>query len=179
MLDQTNASRLGKIGGLKRGTEQREEAISTYLASPNICEECRRPIPLNPKYPPSWTRTRRFCNYTCSAAFNARHRLKIQGKKPLADRTLNEVMGKAKSNEKLWWRARVHIGQHARRAYERSGKPQACAICGYDKHVEICHKKPVSDFPGTALISEINNLSNMTPLCPNHHWELDNGLLKL
>ena len=179
MMDRTRASQIGKIGGLKRGANQQDEAVKAYLANPKICEECKRPIPLNPKYPPTWTRTKRFCNYACSASYNAKRRLEIQGKKPLAERTLDEVMGKAKSDEKRWWRARIHIGQHARRTYEKSGNPYACAVCGYSRYVEVCHRKPVSDFPGTALISEINNLSNLVPLCPNHHWELDHGLLKL
>ncbi len=54
-----------------------------------------------------------------------------------------------------------------------------CAVCGYDKHVEICHRKSVSDFPNTALIAEINAIENLSALCRNHHWELEHGLLKL
>ena len=28
-------------------------------------------------------------------------------------------------------------------------------------------------------IEEINNINNLIGLCPNHHWEYDNGLLEL
>jgi predicted restriction endonuclease len=28
-------------------------------------------------------------------------------------------------------------------------------------------------------LSEVNDLSNLVYLCPNHHWELDNGIIKL
>lgn len=52
-----------------------------------------------------------------------------------------------------------------------------CRQCGYKTHVELCHIKPVSSFPTTAKISEVNDPSNIVPLCPNHHWELDNGFL--
>lgn len=52
-----------------------------------------------------------------------------------------------------------------------------CAACGYKIHVELCHKKPISKFPKTATLGEINHPSNVVQLCPNHHWEFDNGLL--
>ncbi len=56
---------------------------------------------------------------------------------------------------------------------------KSCLICGYDKHIEICHIKPISSFSLDTKISEINHLSNLCPLCPNHHWEYDNGLITL
>lgn len=49
---------------------------------------------------------------------------------------------------------------------------------GYDKHIEIAHIKAVSDFSDDSLISEINDKNNLVALCPNHHWEFDNGFLK-
>ena len=54
-----------------------------------------------------------------------------------------------------------------------------CYICGYSKHVELAHVKPISSFPITALLSEVNHESNVIQLCPNCHWELDNGLITL
>lgn len=51
---------------------------------------------------------------------------------------------------------------------------KACSKCGYDKHIEICHIKSISSFPETALVSEVNALDNLLPLCPNCHWEHDN-----
>ena len=61
----------------------------------------------------------------------------------------------------------------ARRALE-SGE---CAACGYSKHTEVCHIRPIRDFPITALISEVNDPSNLIRLCPNCHWEFDHGLI--
>lgn len=45
--------------------------------------------------------------------------------------------------------------------------------CVYDKHVQVCHKRPISDFPLDTLVSEVNSLDNLIVLCPNHHWEFD------
>lgn len=56
---------------------------------------------------------------------------------------------------------------------------KCCKICGYDKHFEVCHIKPVASFPKDTLITVVNDISNLIPLCPNCHWELDNGILKL
>lgn len=49
-----------------------------------------------------------------------------------------------------------------------------CEVCGYDKHIEIAHIKPISSFPDDAMLSTINDPSNLRPLCPNCHWEFDN-----
>jgi hypothetical protein len=51
---------------------------------------------------------------------------------------------------------------------------KSCKRCGYDKHIEICHIKAIKDFSPDALVSEINDVSNLLPLCPNCHWEHDN-----
>ena len=52
-------------------------------------------------------------------------------------------------------------------------------VCGYYKHIEICHIKPIRDFPLDTPILEVNDLSNLIGLCPTHHWEFDNGILKI
>ena len=50
---------------------------------------------------------------------------------------------------------------------------KSCENCGYSKHVEIAHIKPVSSFPLSARISEANSRENIKALCPNCHWEFD------
>ena len=69
------------------------------------------------------------------------------------------------------------------RAFNRSWNKELtkrpCQNCGYNKHVELAHIKAVSTFPNEALLSEINGPSNVIPLCPNCHWEFDNGILTL
>lgn len=52
-------------------------------------------------------------------------------------------------------------------------------ICGYDKHVECCHKKPINDFPKHTKLKVVNGRENLIYLCRNCHWEFDNGLLKI
>jgi len=37
----------------------------------------------------------------------------------------------------------------------------------------------MSEFSDDTLIKDINNTDNLVGLCPNHHWELDNGYLRL
>ena len=71
------------------------------------------------------------------------------------------------------------IRELARNLYSKSDKPKQCMKCGYDKHYEVCHIKGISTFSDDTPISEINNLDNLIALCPNCHWELDNGLLDL
>ena len=71
------------------------------------------------------------------------------------------------------------IRAKARRAFEQSDVPKKCCQCGYDKHIQVCHKKPVSAFPMNTKLSTVNSIHNLVALCPNHHWELDNGLLTL
>lgn len=53
--------------------------------------------------------------------------------------------------------------------------PNECFICGYNIHVEICHIKPIKEFTMDSLILEVNSPNNLVALCPNHHWEVDNG----
>jgi predicted HNH restriction endonuclease len=71
------------------------------------------------------------------------------------------------------------IRKKAELVFKNSGKECKCEVCGYDKHIEIAHKKAVSEFDDSATITEINNINNLIALCPNCHWEFDNGLLKL
>lgn len=84
--------------------------------------------------------------------------------------TLGETQGRRK------YQQNSRIRNLARRQYNG---PKLCYCCGYDKHYEICHIKPISSFELTATIAEINDDSNLIALCPNCHWELDNGLLDL
>lgn len=54
----------------------------------------------------------------------------------------------------------------------------SCEVCGYDKHVEVAHIVDIASFPDDATIREINSAENVRGLCPNHHWEFDNGILE-
>ena len=67
------------------------------------------------------------------------------------------------------------IRELARKYALASPVPRQCVHCGYATHVEVCHIKPVSEFPVSVPARQINADTNITYLCPNHHWELDNG----
>jgi predicted nucleic acid-binding Zn ribbon protein len=72
----------------------------------------------------------------------------------------------------------ARLRQDARRHY-LSAFPYRCFRCGYDKHIEVCHKRPLTSFPLETPISVVNSLANLVGLCPNCHWEFDHGLLQL
>lgn len=78
-----------------------------------------------------------------------------------------------------WQSARSTIQKHARNRLIVSGIKQECKLCGYSNHVECCHIYPVSMFLPTDTVDKINSLDNLIYLCPNHHWEFDNGVLTI
>lgn len=74
---------------------------------------------------------------------------------------------------------RVKIHELARKIYKKKYGKGKCFVCGYEKHCEICHIKAIKDFRDDSFITEINDIENLVALCPNHHWEFDNGLICL
>lgn len=90
---------------------------------------------------------------------------------------LNKTKKEIFEERKNWQSARTAIRKVANSIFDEYNIPKKCIICGYDKHIEIAHIKAVSEFSDDTLISEINDINNLAPLCPNHHWEFDNGIL--
>jgi hypothetical protein len=74
--------------------------------------------------------------------------------------------------------AHAHVRAFCR-SWNKSLTKQPCQNCGYDKHIELCHIKPVSSYPDEALIKEVNDPSNLLVLCRNCHWEFDHELISL
>lgn len=68
------------------------------------------------------------------------------------------------------------IRKHAKR--QTSHRQQKCENCGYDRHVETCHIKPINEFSENDLLSVVNAESNLKLFCPNCHWEHDSKLRK-
>ena len=101
--------------------------------------------------------------------------IKALNKISIKDRTKKELF-ETRSN---WQCARSAITKNANEVYFKINENPKCAICGYDKHVEVAHIKSVSSFTDESLISEINSIDNLIGLCPNHHWEYDKGILDL
>jgi hypothetical protein len=75
--------------------------------------------------------------------------------------------------------SKPNIGSHARYVAIKNNLLDKCAECGYSFHVDTCHRKAIKLFPETALIGEINSVSNLIGLCKNHHWEFDHGYLAI
>lgn len=108
---------------------------------------------------------------TRCAGCNEKHRLKPK----FEDRTLQSLFDEfdPQKHHPSWKFSTVR--QHCRDF--NSHLPQCCQFCGYDFHVEMAHIQPVSTFPMTALVREVNHESNILVLCRNHHWEFDHGKL--
>jgi 5-methylcytosine-specific restriction endonuclease McrA len=90
-----------------------------------------------------------------------------------------ETLSLEKVQKMAGYQANARVRNHARRVYAASSPSTSCEICRYDKHIEVCHIKPISSFDGETLIGVINQRQNLIGLCRNCHWELDNGLLTL
>lgn len=94
-------------------------------------------------------------------------------RKKVKDQTIAELKGDGNANNSGY----TQIRADARKSFRSSGRPMTCQQCGYDLHVEICHIKDISSFSDDTYIFIINDLSNLVTLCPNHHWEFDNGVI--
>ena len=142
----------------------------------------------------------KFCSQSCSISYSNRHR----PKKPYYCSKCNQLLGygysqfhrrkyceKCTPNYVDWmavtykemisrydYQVNARIRELARKIYQKTNKPKCCANCGYNKHYEVCHIKGISDHDLDTTIGEINDIHNLIALCPNCHWEMDNGLLE-
>lgn len=152
----------------------------------NLCLNCGKETN-NPK----------FCSRSCSTSFNNKKKEKVKRyceqcgaligegvncRRKLCDKcnpsivdwdeiTIDEL------REKRQYLIHSRIRELSRKKASKELRFCKCAECGYNKHVEVCHIKAISDFTDNTPIEKINDLSNLVGLCPNHHWEFDNGLL--
>jgi 5-methylcytosine-specific restriction endonuclease McrA len=141
----------------------------------------------------------KFCSSSCAAKYNnrafpKRERQRFYCKSCGAETSYRRIYCKncdptkpknfdvatiAEVRQRARYQANAWIRKLARRVYSTSNRPQCCSVCGYSKHFEVCHVRPIQDFPETTPMSIVNNLENLVALCPNCHWELDHGLLSL
>lgn len=186
---------------------QRTLARNNYLANPNLCVECNSIINLPEHIAVTEIRSKKFCNNSCAANFNNRKRRgnhqpqvsvrKQAGRSCLACQNLTRhkssvchncrpknlilvpdktTKGELRHRSPTYQTARSRIRMGAINCYARSDQPLIC-ICGYDKYIEICHKIAVADFDQDTPLYVINAIDNLIALCPNCHWEFDNGIL--
>lgn len=74
------------------------------------------------------------------------------------------------------------IRKDARKTIEKSKVEKVCAYCknhDFDDILEVHHIKGILEFDSKTTINEINSISNLVWLCPNHHIMLEKGLIKL
>ena len=135
----------------------------------------------------------KFCSRSCAATFNNTQSPKRERRKYYCEKcgaeavyrkkfcsNCNPIKGADWSKRTLSFVRSVmdfhaRVRELARKTYSNLDRPQKCANCGYTKHLEICHIKSIQDFPEDTPISVINSPDNLIALCPNCHWELDNG----
>ncbi len=114
----------------------------------------------------------RFEDHLCSSCLKKRKEDLIRNKTIGEYRHRLSVQGKHCS----WINSHVRIFA---RNWNKDLTKSPCRKCGYTKHVELAHIKAVTSFPDTALLKDVNSPENLVPLCPNCHWEFDQGLFKL
>ena len=79
----------------------------------------------------------------------------------------------------VYYKFRAVVRKHAHYVFNKHTTNKECLICGYSNHVEVCHIKSVSSFYEDGLMRDINSIDNLVGLCPNHHWEFDNGKIDI
>ena len=173
---------------LVSGIKRRQKSLQEYYENPNICRCCNKPIMVGEKQKVREVRRKVFCDHSCSATFNNQQReikekvKKVEDSKPKKEK-FDFILGLTKKDlfEKhgIYYRFRAVIRKHAHFIFNKYHKHKKCEVCGYNTHVEVCHIKSVSSFSDDTLIIEINSIDNLVGLCPNHHWEFDNGKIKL
>jgi hypothetical protein len=98
------------------------------------------------------------------------------------ERYRNKTLGEYRNIQSIKGRHPSWLHAHVRnfcRSWLNHLTKKACARCGYDKHVELCHLKALSEFGDETLLGEINSEKNVVQLCRNCHWELDNHYFKV
>lgn len=90
----------------------------------------------------------------------------------------NEITLKELLSKYPLYQVHAKIREKARKNL-KSLNINSCQNCGYDKFVECCHIKPIKNFDKSSLITEVNHISNLVGLCPNCHYELDNGYITI
>ena len=98
-----------------------------------------------------------------------KHYLEWLKTKEVKDMTLTEAIYEKHHRSSAYALVRTRA-----RAIAKKLGLDTCEKCGYNKHIEIAHKKGISTFEGDTLISVINSKENLMALCPNCHWEYDN-----
>lgn len=149
----------------------------------NKCIHCKGPTS-NPKY----------CSRSCAAsANNRRSPRRVKSKVCNFDGCLELIFSSRKFcaehrygtpkfttigelRQAAQYQANAYARQLARKWARKNLDLSSCTVCDYSLHVEVAHISPLSQFPDHTPIEE-TYVNNLIVLCPNHHWEYDNGYL--
>ena len=149
--------------------------------NPNYCSRSCATIQNNKKFPKR--KIKRRCivcgelvsNYRKSRCDKHTEEYKLQTRDSFKFISIDEYISRPSIKDKHPSWKYAHIRTLARSWFKHLLK-EPCKICGYNKHVELAHIKPINKFSGTALMGEVNHPSNIMQLCRNCHWECDHGL---
>lgn len=176
---------------------RRKSAVEEYYKHPNLCRECGRVIQVPDEAKLYAIRIKKFCDSRCAAKTNGRIFVKRErlrhckhckssnveeGRRicrecrdsGLTD-TLLTLMNRPwmQGKHPSWRFTEVRRLTRIRNKYRQ----KICQNCAYSKHIEYAHIKPLSSFPLDTVIGDITSPENVFVLCPNCHWEFDNGEL--
>ncbi len=162
-----------------------------YIDNPNHCLTCGKAILPKEGRKLAETKKKKFCSQKCN--YDSRAPLKPNRKRrfnPCVSCGENTNIQQNRVARKFcptcWENKKKEIlltqkqnSTHAKiRSHARStvglSDDEGCWVCGYSKHIEVCHVRPVNDFLLTDTLAVINHPSNLAILCRNHHWEFDN-----
>lgn len=170
------------LGGKATAFILRNKALVEYYKNPKICLYCNKIIEVLDRKV-SMIKQKKFCNSSCAGRYNNRNKPKIikipKDKIDFFPLVLEDTKGEIFKRRSTWQSARSLIQKHARKVFFKNNDKKACHECGYSNYIEVCHIKSVSDFKDTDKLKDINAISNLIGLCPNHHWEFDNNILKI
>lgn len=176
------------MGGTRKAMKERAYGLGLKAHVPithRLCAECH-----------TSTTNKKYCSRSCAATQTNRISIKRAKKgrckdcdtpiraKSLRCATCRVVVSKSTKTLgelKQELRARGMTAQQIR-SYIRppvSKRKPPCIRCGYNLHTDAAHINAVASFPDTATIGEVNDPSNIMPLCKNCHWEYDHGHISL
>ena len=159
----------------------KKESAQIAQTNANYCSRSCAAI-VNNKLHPKRRKEQKFCS-VCNEPIEKKRCKKcnpVKKSSSFGDRTLKEVVEvKQKQQSNRYNQIREHSRKVAKQFIEQNNIKYACVLCGYNKFVDACHIIDICDFSENTLVSEINSLSNLTILCPNHHKEFDNNLLEI